>query len=83
MLADDSYPNYDQFELYGDQAGFAQPLPPGPALTADWANTLARRAIFRGYVAADACIRSRYQANDYVDGWQETLEILSTNRTFT
>ncbi|KAK9809485.1 hypothetical protein WJX73_002812 [Symbiochloris irregularis] len=83
MLADDTYPNYDQFEIYGDQNGFAQPLPPGPALTSDTAVALARQAIFRGFVAADACIRSRYQANDFVNGWQETLEILSTNRTFT
>ncbi|KAK9809536.1 hypothetical protein WJX73_010231 [Symbiochloris irregularis] len=82
MLADDSYPNYDQFQIYGSEAGAAQPLPPGPALDADRAQYLARRAIFLGFVAADACVRARYQANQYTNGWQETVNILSTNRTF-
>lgn len=87
MLAADDFGDYDQFEIYGSEAGVVQPLPPGPALTADWATTLARRAIFRGFVAADACVRSRYQqdrsaSSPFVNGWQETLSILSTNRTF-
>ena len=83
MLSADGYPDYDQFEIYGSEAGTAQRLPDGPVLTADWAQTLARRAIFRGYFAADACVRRRYQAAaSYVDGWQDTLRILGVNRTF-
>lgn len=83
MLSASDYPDYDQFGIYGSAAGASQPLPAGPLLTADWAQTLARRAIFRGFFAADACVRRRLQAApSYATGWQDTLDIISTNRTF-
>ena len=82
MLTADSYPDYDQYEVYGSSVGAAQPLPPGPSLTAEWANTLARRAVFRGFGATDACVRRRLHADaTYSAGWQETLAILSAKRS--
>ena len=87
MISGDGFGDYDQFEIYGDEAGTAQPLPAGNPLTMDWAQTLARQAVFRNYVAADACVRSRFQgdrsaSSSFVSGWDETLNILSVNRTF-
>lgn len=87
MLAADDFGDYDQFEIYGSQAGASNPLPPGPALTSDWAVTLARRAIFRGFVAADSCVRSRFESSRnggsaFVVGWDATLDILSQDRSF-
>lgn len=83
MLSDSAYPDYDQFGIFGSAAGVAQPQPEGRPLTAAWAQTLARRATFRGFVAIHECVRRRYQSvPGYVDGWQETLKILSAKRTF-
>ena len=87
MIAADEYPDYDQFSIYGSAAAVAQPLPAGADLTADRAVTVARRAIFRGFLATDECLRRRYQgsmdaSSPYVEGWQQTLEIVSANRTF-
>ena len=77
-LVDDTYPDYDQFSIYGSEAGVQQPLPAGLPLDEARGDDLSRRAIFRGYVAADACVRRRFQGNGYVAGWQDTLSILSS-----
>ena len=45
-------------------------------MTADFAILLARRSIFRNFVAADTCVNNYVQATDYVDGYQETLSII-------
>ena len=37
---------------------------------------LARRSIFRNFVAADACVTSHVQSNDFVGDFQETLSII-------
>ena len=45
-------------------------------MTADYAILLARRSIFRNFVAADACVNAHIQSNDYVGNFQETLSII-------
>lgn len=85
MLADKMYGDYDQFEIFGSEAGASKELPPGPPLTAGWAAQLARNAIFRGYVAADTCVRARIHKSgsgvtSAASGWDSTLDILSADQ---
>ena len=65
-----------RFGIYGDQAGQSLDIAAGPNVTADFANLLARRAIFRNFVAAETCVNAHIQSNDYVGNFQETLSII-------
>ena len=43
---------------------------------------MVRQAIFRNFVAADACVTSYVMATDYVDGFQETLSIIRSGSKY-
>ena len=83
MVSSPSYPDYDGFTLYLTENATAQPQPVPYYTVAQQAAMNGQNAVFRNFEAALQCVQRRNQqaptsasAWPYVDGWNQTLNII-------
>ena len=76
------YPDYDGYAIYTNANATAQPYPEPEPLTPALAVKYGNAALYRNFALNVACVRRLATAplangaNPYVDGWQNTLQIL-------